>query len=141
MAQRLNKTLVVGLTLAGMAAMMVGGAVLIMLLPARDPQPLLDQGAEFAKKTEYERAAAAYLSAAEAARKVKPDNKHFGKHNEYRLLAGDMALKAGRPGDALKAWGDILRDDRVNETAQLRIVDMYLDSYRPCGFAPWTTLE
>ena len=45
MAQRLNKKLVVGLTVAGMGIITVAGAVLVTYLPGRDPEPVAKQAA------------------------------------------------------------------------------------------------
>jgi len=44
MAQRLNKKLVVGLTIAGMLLIAGAGVLLVYSLPGRDPKPVAEAG-------------------------------------------------------------------------------------------------
>ncbi|MEP0842467.1 MAG: tetratricopeptide repeat protein [Phycisphaerae bacterium] len=141
MAQRLNKNVVVGLTIAIMAATMLCGAVLIVMLPPRKPEPLIKQAEEDAAAGKYRPAMQLYLQAVERAKRAGYPNDEVQK---LRILAGEMAQKAGRLVDAWNAWGAVLREDALNKPAQEHIVALYLEVYRQIGGMSekdWETLE
>lgn len=153
MAQRLNKKLVVGLTIAGMILMTVCCFVLIMLLPAPDPAPFVEQGKKFAAEGNYEQAMMAYANAAQRAHKGGRDSTEY---NGYRLLAGDMAYKAGKVREAIALWERVTRDagsvsvdsadehdvklSQVAQEAHERVLGVHMDMYRLIGNADWTTV-
>ncbi|HOB75003.1 MAG TPA: tetratricopeptide repeat protein [Phycisphaerae bacterium] len=148
MAQRLNKKLVVGLTIAAMVLMTICMFALIVVLPPPDPAPFVQQAKDFEAKKQYEQAAIAYNNAAERARRAMLNTSDSEKKarlrqdmTNYRILVGDMAYSAGQAGKALQAWRAVMREDPTNEAAQTRILNTYIDFYRLVGTADWPGLE
>ena len=50
MAKRLNKKMVAGLTIAGMVLTAAAGALMVVNLPERNPQPIAEQAEEAASR-------------------------------------------------------------------------------------------
>jgi len=148
MAQRLNKKLVVGLTIAAMVLMTICGFALIILLPPPDPAPFIEQGKQAEAKEQYEQAMLAYSQAADRCYRAMKNARDEAKREQlrkdmahYRILAGDMGYKAGKAGDAMRLWKVVMRDDPTNETAQERILNVHLDFYRLVGSTNWASVE
>jgi tetratricopeptide (TPR) repeat protein len=114
MAQRLNKKLVVGLTVAGMVVIAGAGALLVYSLPGRDPGPVAEQAATFVTKAgqinenikaKNQQLAGASAEAAEGLRKdivelqtqlaesYETAGKYYAKAYNRAMTAGD-AVKA-----------------------------------------------
>lgn len=136
MAKRLNKQMVLGLTIASMAVMTAGMVVLVISLPKKDPGPMAREAAQEAAKGEYEEAAKKYQRAANYA-KLRKEMDLFAR---YMILAGEMALKAGSAIEARGCWNNVMLNDPSNESAQLHIVNFLLD-ISDFGAAPWSELQ
>ncbi|NLX12754.1 MAG: tetratricopeptide repeat protein [Phycisphaerales bacterium] len=124
MAKRLNKTMVAGLTFAGMAVITVAGAVMVLSMQKRDPAPYLQQAEQAASRGEYETAMQYYRR---AAMRAQDSGRPTPASNTYLTLAGEMALKAGMAADALQFWNNVMVNDAGNESAQEKIVAFRLE--------------
>ncbi len=125
MAQRLNKKLVVSLTIAGMV--ITTGAAVVMLrsvLPKRDPGPAVEQAEQARAKGDFAAASKWYERAYVRARSANLDS---GTANGYLVLAGELALASGDARQALGLWTKVITEDPSNERAQQNIVDFFLE--------------
>jgi hypothetical protein len=127
MAKRLNKQMVLALTIAGMVVTTAAGVLLIVNLPKKDPQPLVDQAELFAERGEYEEAMRYYNQASIRARTAGDAE----KTNAYLVRAGDMALKCGLAAEARRFWGAVVLNNPAHEEAQERIVELSLEFAKP----------
>lgn len=133
MAQRLNKKLVVGLTIAGMAVIAGAGVLLVYAMPGRDPKPMADQAAKLAKQEDFETASQYYVKAANRAMNAgKPD-----QSNEYMVLAGEVALQGGDQRTAVGCWRRVLRQDPQHEVAQQKLVELAFEQAELYGQRWW----
>ena len=126
MAQRLNKKLVVSLTITGMV--ITTGAAVVMLrsvLPKRDPAPMVEQAERARTAGDYATASRWYERAYVRARSAEGG---LGQANEYLIEAGELALAAGDARQAVKLWQKVVTDDSTNERAQQNIVDYLLEA-------------
>src|SRR5438552_9129567 len=125
MAKRLNKNLVVVLTLAGMLLTTAAGVVLVQSLPQKSPKQWVAQAQEFEKQSppDYIKAANYYQHAAVRAKQAN-DLPAMG---EYMLKAGDLALKAGDAGGAYRIWNGLVVEDPSHLAAQEKIVTLQLE--------------
>ncbi len=115
MAQRLNKKLVVGLTMAGMAVIAAAGILLVYALPGRDPEPVAEQARKLvdaAKKLDAQVKAKNAESGnpkseADAAKLLEETNKLQNQRDEdYSMASKYFAKAASRAltaGDSKKA--------------------------------------
>ncbi len=124
MAKRLNKTMVAGLTFAGMAVITAAALILIFRLQKRDPQPYIVQAEQAAARGEYEQAMQYYRR---AAARAQDGGRATPATNDNLILAGDMALKAGLAPDAVQFWNNVMVNDPQNEEAQKKIVQFRLE--------------
>ncbi len=124
MAKRLNKTMVAGLTFAGMAIITVAAAFLILSLQKRDPKPYIEQAEQAAARGEYEVAMQYYKR---AAMRAQDSGRPTPATNANLVLAGDMALKAGMASEALQFWNNVMVNDPQNEDAQEKIVKFRME--------------
>jgi tetratricopeptide (TPR) repeat protein len=153
MAQRLNKKLVVGLTIAGMALTTAAGVIMIVKLAPKDPRPLVEQAEQLAAADPpqyvqamqyYQKAWGRAKAAAGEERDLRQRETRLEEARRYLVLAGDMALKAGKAREAREAWHTVVRDNPTgkqihpNETpasreAQERIVKLFLEFVQMSG--------
>ena len=136
MAKRLNKQMVLSLTIASMVLTTAAMIVVIMNLPQKDPQPLVREAEQFAKAGNYAEAMKKYQGASRRA-KVKKD---MPKYAEYMILAGEMALKDGKGAEARKCWSDVILNLPKNESAQQHIVQFLLE-FAKYNAIPWSSLQ
>lgn len=136
MAKRLNKQMVLILTIASMVLTTVAMVVVIVNLPQRDPQPLAREAEALLKSGNYEEAVKKYQG---AARRAKA-RKEMGLYAEYMNLAGETALKAGWAPDARRCWSDVMLNEPKNERAQQNTVKLLLE-YADYNGIPWNVLE
>lgn len=147
MAKRLNKQLVLILTVTGMAVVAAAGVVGVLKLPKRDPQPLIEEArklietkeasAEGAVREDYERARRLYRRAANRARV----RKEHALTSECLLKEGDMAMKGGAPALAREAWQRVMAHDPGNESAQQKLLELDLEFAGYHGGQMWNQSE
>lgn len=133
MAQRLNKRLVVILTIAGMALTTAAGVLMIKLLVKpieTDPGRVAEQADTLIKNGMYEQAMILYQRASARSRR---SGQPAAVYNNYLILAGDMAYQAGKVAPAREFWRQVLRDEPGNMVAQEKMVDILLGFYRLTG--------
>lgn len=137
MAKQLNKKMVVGLTIAGMA--ITTGALILMIgnLPKTDPEPLVRQAEQAAQKKEYEEAAKLYQNAARRARMGSNDPTAGGP---YLVKAGEMALAAGNAGAAMELWQRVILNNPSDKEAQAKIVKFRLE-YADLAGGGWQDVQ
>lgn len=136
MAKRLNKNVVVGLTVAGMVVTTLAGILMIRSLPKQDPQPIAEQAKAASDRGDYAQAWKMYQRAAQRA-KIAGDPV---RRNEYYMLAGDAALASGDAQRAQRFWGEVLLDNPTHMEAQERIVKLLLEiAY--VGGIPWSKVQ
>ncbi len=137
MAKRLNKKMVVGLTISGMVLTTAAGVLMVINLPEKDPQPVVDQAETMADRGEYQEAMKLYHKAWGRAR----DSKWAADANAYLVLAGDMALKAGLGREASEFWSRVMLNDPQHEEAQERIVKLHLEFAKLLGGRHWGRVQ
>jgi len=137
MAQRLNKKLVAGLTLVGMAVTTAAAIVMVMSLPQQDPAKALEQAQEAEARGDYVTARRWYL---QAYQRSLVGGRATDEANEHLVLAGDMSLAEGNLRNAVGAWNQVMLNDPQNATAQERIVTLLLELAR-IGGAQWSQVE
>ncbi len=123
MAKRLNKKMVVGLTITGMVVTTVAGFAMLATLPSKNPRVFVDQAKQFEASGDHRRSAQAYRQAWVRAKHGESE----GDPNDFLIKAGDVALKGGYAAEALAAWGDVMVDDPQNAEAQRRVVELYFE--------------
>ena len=121
MAKRLNKNLVVGLTLTGMLVITVVAVWMLKNLRDEDPGMYVTQAEEYAQDGKPTLALKAYLRAHRAADRKEP---------QYLILAGDMAMEAEDSENALKLWSTAINLDPQSLDAQRKIVEFRLEQAR-----------
>lgn len=134
MAKRLNKKLVVGMTIVGMFLTILAAVLVVArFLPKQDPKPAVAnaiKAAQLGTQDGYKEAAKQYNLAANRAKALADSGgeaKYEEDSKEYRLKAGDMALKAGDPATAIDLWNKVILLDPKHEKAYERILDVFLD--------------
>jgi len=133
MAQRLNKKLVAGLTIAGMAVTTAAAVLMIYQLRPKDPKPFVDKAVELEARGEFEQAAEYYRRAHARARSAGRD---LAECHGYLLKAGDMSMAAGDARGAVGAWRQVILGDPRNEAAREKLVDFNVELARLTG-AGW----
>src|SRR5437667_12622248 len=103
MEKRLNKKIVVVLTIVGMAVTTGAGVVMVMNLPKKDPQPFIDQANTFVEKGEYDQARKYYVQAAKWAQ----SGGEYSKANQCKSRAADASLSMGDARSAIQLWKDV----------------------------------
>lgn len=136
MARRLNKQMVLGLTIASMILTTIAMVVVIKLLPQRDPKPAVLEAERLVRAGDFVEAVKKYQMAARRAKAMKD----MDRYAEYMVLAGETALKAGSAIDARRCWSDVMLNDPKNEAAQTRIVSLLLEFAR-YGDMQWSVLQ
>ncbi len=136
MAKRLNKQMVLGLTIASMVVTTIAMVVVIKLLPQRDPGPAVQEAERLVQAGDFIEATKKYQI---AARRAKAMN-DIERYAEYMVLAGVTALKAGSAMDARGCWSDVMLNDPKNESAQTHFVSLLLE-FAKYGGVQWTTLQ
>ncbi len=137
MAQRLNKKLIAGLTLAGMAITTAAAIVMVMSLPQQDPTKAFEQAEEAYARGDHVTARRWYV---QAYQRAAAGGRASDEANEYLIRAGDMALASGNVRDAVGTWYQVMLNNPHNATAQQRIVELFLEMAR-MGSLPWSQLE
>lgn len=137
MAQRLNKKLVVGLTIIGMLLISAAGILIAYQLPGRDPKPWLDQAEAYAQKNEYEQAGKCYARASQRAMRAG----NTKDANDYLVKAGEMSLNIGDANGALKTWGAVMLSNPQHEAAQQKIVELRVEQARTYGRQFWNEVQ
>ena len=139
MAKRLNKRVVVGLTIVGMVVTVAAGVVMIINLPIRDPEPIIAQAQQFESEGDYDQARQYYHRAWVRSRFGGADTP---ESNDLMIRVGDLSLKVGEADRAVKAWQQVLMNDPKNEMAQERIVDLFYQiSKLRSGVASWRRVQ
>ncbi len=136
MAKRLNKQMVLILTIASMVLTTVAMVVVIMNLPQKDPRPLAREAEVLAQEGKYDEAVKKYQGAARRAKAIKD----MDLYAEYMNLAGETALKGGSATDARRCWADVMLNDPKNEAAQQHTVSLFLEFANHAG-VPWNILQ
>ncbi|MBP7935358.1 MAG: tetratricopeptide repeat protein [Phycisphaerae bacterium] len=135
MAKRLNKKLVVGMTVVGMFLTILAAFLAVTrFLPKQDPTPAVDnaeRAARLGTLEGYKEAARQYHVAANRAKALADssgtDATYEEKSKKYRLLAGDMALKAGDPKTAVEQWNRVILADPKYGPAYERKLDLVFE--------------
>lgn len=133
MAQRLNKKLVVGLTVMGMLVITGAGVLLVINLPGRDPRPAAEQAEKLAEAKDYETASKYYAKAYTRAMQAGDT----AAASDYMVKAGEMALLAGEQNAAVDCWARVLRNNPRHEEAQERIVAVRVEQAELYGGNWW----
>ncbi len=135
MAKRLNKNLVVTLTIVGMALTTAAGVILVMNLPQKSPKMFVDEAEKALAKDppEYSQASTYYQRAAGRAKAAKDD----ALANTYLIKAGDLALSAGDPNRAMGLWNTVVIADPSQLEAQEKIVTFSLELARLTRNGEW----
>lgn len=133
MAKRLNKKLVAGLTIAGMAVTTAAAVLMIYQLRPKDPKPFLDKAVELEARGEFEQAAEYYRRAHARARSAGRD---LAECHSYLLKAGDMSMASGDARGAVGAWRQVILGDPRSEAARERLVDFNVELAKLTG-AGW----
>ena len=133
MAKRLNKNLVVGLTLTGMLVTTVVAIWMLKNLRDQDPEIYITQAEGYAQDGKPALALKAYLRAHRAAGRTEP---------HYLILAGDQAMDAEDSEYALRLWGTAINLDPKSLEAQTNIVKFRLEQARILrGAGIWAILR
>ncbi|HOW70259.1 MAG TPA: tetratricopeptide repeat protein [Phycisphaerae bacterium] len=135
MAKRLNKKLVVGMTVVGMfLTILAAFLVVTRFLPKQDPGPAVanaERAAKLGTLEGYKEAARQYNTAANRAKALADSAGAGGTYEEdsknYRLQAGDMALKAGDPKTAVEMWNRVILADPNYGPAYERKLDLVFE--------------
>lgn len=137
MAQRLNKKLVVSLTVAGMTVIAMAGILIVYSLPGRDPIQMLNKAETFAAAKDYENAGKYYAMASKRAMSAdKPADA-----NNYMVKAGEMLLNFGDTTAALKCWGTVILNNPQHEDAQQKIVELRMEQAQAYGRQWWQEVQ
>ncbi|MEK6799190.1 MAG: tetratricopeptide repeat protein [Planctomycetota bacterium] len=123
MAQKkLNKNVVAGLTLFTFATVIVLSALMLRSLERRDPKHLVQLAEGAASQEDWHRAGSLYVEA-------------FRARNEagYLVPAGEMLLREGSIGEALRAWNQalVLQPDLID--AHKKLIALRLETSRLYG--------
>ncbi|MDM8007630.1 MAG: tetratricopeptide repeat protein [Phycisphaerae bacterium] len=136
MAKRLNKQMVLGLTIASMILTTIAMVVVIKLLPQRDPKPAALEAERLVREGDFVEAVKKYQIAARRAKAVQD----LDQYAEYMVLAGETALKAGSAIDARQCWQDVMLNDPKNEAAPTHILELLLE-FAKYGGVQWPLLQ
>lgn len=115
MAKRLNKNLVVGLSVAGFVVMLALSVLMIHTLEQNDPAELAKLAEQYRDREEWEEAAQLYRRAWEV-----------GTDPAYLVDAGEMALNGGAVLDALTFWQNAITQDPSLVAAREKRLDVVL---------------
>ncbi|HSW44388.1 MAG TPA: tetratricopeptide repeat protein [Phycisphaerae bacterium] len=138
MAQRLNKKLVAGLTIAGILITTTAAVIMTMNLPQRDPGPAAEQAAKYAAEGDYRNALDSYQR---AYRRSLSGSKTTPESNEYMLQIGEMFLALGEARNALGAWQRVVLNDPQNEPAQQKVVAFLVEMIRELRAGTWSNVQ
>ena len=116
MARKLNKNVVIGLSLFSFAAMIALSAAMIWMLQKRDPQHYAQRAEGYRLKSEWEQARVFY-------------NKAWLLSNDvqYLVKTGEMFLNQGVPHKALGAWQEAISADPEAREAHVKYVELMLE--------------
>ncbi len=117
--KRLNKNLVVSMTLAGFAAMIVLSVLMLQQLRQRDPKYFINLAHDYAQKEQWEHAALFYQKAWERSN----DGTHLVSY-------GEMLLHQGEVGRAIASWREALVSQPDLTEAHLRSLEVLLELAR-----------
>lgn len=117
--RRLNKNLVVSLTLMGFGAMIVLSVLMLQQLRQRDPKYFINLAQDYAQKEQWEHAALFYLKAWERSN----DASHLVSYGEMLLHQGDV-------GHAIASWRRALVSQPDLTEAHLRRLEVLLELAR-----------
>lgn len=140
MAKRLNKNLVVVLTLVGMGLTTAAGIVFVQTMPQKSPQPFVEHAEKLlAQKPPDNAQASTYYQRAAQRAKAAGDIPTMGK---YLIKAGDLALLAGDSQRAMALWNTVMVADPTQVTAQERMVTFVLNlAEQTPGSKLWVELQ
>jgi tetratricopeptide (TPR) repeat protein len=122
MAKQLNKNIVLGLTLVGMLAMLVVGALLVINLPEKDPTYYVAQAKAASEAREHLKAAKLYGRAWSVS-----------TNPQYLVDAGQQALEGGDADQAMRAWRQAIVAAPKFEPAQKRVTEFFLEYAKAAG--------
>jgi len=127
MAKKLNKNLVVGLSLLGFVLILALSTLMLMQLRTGDPQRYVALAEEHSEKGDWKRASLFYSQAWAAT-----------KDPAYLVRQGEMALKSGDTRAAMNAWTMAITDDpKLIEAHVLRIEVLLEMTSLGAGAAFW----
>ncbi len=119
--KRLNKHVVIGLSLFGFLMMIVASVLMLQRLQARDPKYYAELAEQFAADGDFRNAAVFYGRAWERS-----------KDGRYLVLQGKTLLEDGEVARAIATWGVVLTQDpglveahRQRLTVLLELADLY----------------
>ncbi|MBI4718264.1 MAG: tetratricopeptide repeat protein [Planctomycetes bacterium] len=123
MAQkRLNKNVVIGLTLFGFFCMIVASILMLRQLQKVDPRHFEALAEQCAKQEQWQQATAFYAKAWDT-----------GQDPKYLVARGDMVLADGDVSGALYLWGEALVKQPNLLAAHQRRLDLLLEAARLYG--------
>ena len=115
MAKKLNKNMVIGLSLLGFAAMIALSAVMIWMLQKRDPQHYAERAEVYRQKGEWAQAQVFYSKAWLLSSDV-----------EYLIKQGEMFLNQGVVDKALGSWQEAISADPEAREAHVKLLNLRL---------------
>ncbi len=129
--KRLNKNLVIGLTLFGFAVMVALSALMLHQLRMGDPRHFLDLAGRYEAEGKWKQAALFYQKASERS------------HDPIHLVAvGRMLLNDGEVGQALQVWRSALVDQPDLIEAHLNKIAVLLELAELYGGVPnWLNVQ
>lgn len=132
MAKKLNKNLVIGLTVAGVVVTTLAGVLMVSQVQQTDPEEIVRRAEEFSERKEYNRAATFFIRAYNAS-----------KDPIHLVRAGDMAYEQGDEMRALGAYNKAADADPQLLEAQEKILDIRLEiaELNPASTENWVQLN
>lgn len=130
MAKRLNKNLVLSLTVISM--LLTTGLTVGMLFTLRsaDPALFVEQAEQQAEAGNYKEAARLYQRAFQVSRPRDP---------KYLVLAGEMAMQGQLAEAAFELWRKAIETDADYETPHIKLVEAHLELARIFQTTDWWT--
>ncbi len=120
--KRLNKNVVVGLTLFGFFCAIVVSVLMLRQLQKSDPEHFVSLAQRYIEQEQWQQGAVFYLKAWEVS-----------QDPQYLVTYGDMLLNAGEVGAALSAWEETLIRRPTFLPAHRRRVELRLELARLYG--------
>lgn len=120
--KRLNKNVVVGLSLFGFFCVIVASVLMLRQLQKSDPEHFVSLAQRYIEQEQWQQGAVFYLKAWEVS-----------QDPQYLVTYGDMLLSAGEVGAALSAWEETLIKRPAFLPAHRRRVELRLELARLYG--------
>lgn len=131
MAKKLNKNMVIGLSLLCFVAMIGLSVVMIWMLQKRDPRHYADRAEEYRRRAEWDQARVFYNKAWLISSDV-----------QYLIKRGEMFLNLGVAPKALASWQEAISADPESREAHVQYVQLMLKLCRLYGGVNyWLSLQ